>query len=830
MPPPDQTPGKRIPASSPPKKRVGTGPGTTGSVTPRSKMGNGASATQVVVDGETFDLVKLKVLLPDLKREIKQKNTKLEEYEIELAQLRRKLEDRDSEVIRLKEEVDKYKSVLQLTVHKDGKPDILATIHEEAAMAGQQEGQRNKKQGVSGESTNVSQGAVELKRFDKEFRSKQLIKGAILDNEFLKNLEANQVREIVDCMYEKNVKQGQYIIKEGEAGQHLYVSAEGELEVLKDGKVLGKMGPGRAFGELAILYNCTRTASVKVLSVHDPCPVETILVDADNNESKSPYPCTIPLRGENVNVFDAVSFGNLHLQKEPRKASLTTARIWVLDRRVFQHIMMKTGIQRHEESLKFLKSVPLLRSLPTDKVAKLADVLEIDFFHEGEYICREGSAGDSFFIINKGEVKVTQLVQGKDQPQLIRMLMRGDYFGEKALLSEDKRTANVIAIAPGVECLTVDRDSFNHLIGDLNEFREKDYGDEARGAQSRGQTKKASSSSGSEAQASPSKEAFDSEFAFVKLEDLDVVATLGMGGFGRVELIQLITDRSKTFALKCLKKKHIVETRQQEHIYSEKKIMMESRCPFICRLFRTFRDTKYVYMLMEVCLGGELWTILRDRGNFDDNTARFAVACVIEAFQYLHGRGIIYRDLKPENLLLDNTGYIKLVDFGFAKKIGIGRKTWTFCGTPEYVAPEIILNKGHDHAADYWSLGILMFELLTGSPPFSGTDPMKTYNIILKGIDVIEFPKKISRNAHALIKKLCRDNPTERLGYSKNGIMDIKKHKWFQGFDWDGLANTTIVPPITPKVKGPTDFSNFDSYPKDMDIPPDETSGWDEEF
>ncbi|XP_064622229.1 cGMP-dependent protein kinase 1-like isoform X6 [Lineus longissimus] len=767
MPPPDQTPGKRIPASSPPKKRVGTGPGTTGSVTPRSKMGNGASATQVVVDGETFDLVKLKVLLPDLKREIKQKNTKLEEYEIELAQLRRKLEDRDSEVIRLKEEVDKYKSVLQLTVHKDGKPDILATIHEEAAMAGQQEGQRNKKQGVSGESTNVSQGAVELKRFDKEFRSKQLIKGAILDNEFLKNLEANQVREIVDCMYEKNVKQGQYIIKEGEAGQHLYVSAEGELEVLKDGKVLGKMGPGRAFGELAILYNCTRTASVK---------------------------------------------------------ALTTARIWVLDRRVFQHIMMKTGIQRHEESLKFLKSVPLLRSLPTDKVAKLADVLEIDFFHEGEYICREGSAGDSFFIINKGEVKVTQLVQGKDQPQLIRMLMRGDYFGEKALLSEDKRTANVIAIAPGVECLTVDRDSFNHLIGDLNEFREKDYGDEARGAQ------RASSSSGSEAQASPSKEAFDSEFAFVKLEDLDVVATLGMGGFGRVELIQLITDRSKTFALKCLKKKHIVETRQQEHIYSEKKIMMESRCPFICRLFRTFRDTKYVYMLMEVCLGGELWTILRDRGNFDDNTARFAVACVIEAFQYLHGRGIIYRDLKPENLLLDNTGYIKLVDFGFAKKIGIGRKTWTFCGTPEYVAPEIILNKGHDHAADYWSLGILMFELLTGSPPFSGTDPMKTYNIILKGIDVIEFPKKISRNAHALIKKLCRDNPTERLGYSKNGIMDIKKHKWFQGFDWDGLANTTIVPPITPKVKGPTDFSNFDSYPKDMDIPPDETSGWDEEF
>ncbi|KAL3877806.1 hypothetical protein ACJMK2_035453 [Sinanodonta woodiana] len=168
--------------------------------------------------------------------------------------------------------------------------------------------------------------------------------------------------------------------------------------------------------------------------------------------------------------------------------------------------------------------------------------------------------------------------------------------------------------------------------------------------------------------------------------------------------VQLSADRSKTFALKCLKKKHIVDTRQQEHIFSEKKIMMECRSVFITRLFKTFKDRKFVYMLMEVCLGGELWTILRDRGT-----------CVLEAFQYLHSKGIIYRDLKPENLLLDSQGFIKLVDFGFAKKIGFGRKTWTFCGTPEYVAPEVILNKGHDFAADYWSLGILMFELLTGS-------------------------------------------------------------------------------------------------------------------
>ena len=121
--------------------------------------------------------------------------------------------------------------------------------------------------------------------------------------------------------------------------------------------------------------------------------------------------------------------------------------------------------------------------------------------------------------------------------------------------------------------------------------------------------------------------------------------------------------------------------------------MEESDCHFIVKLFKTFKDRKYLYMLMESCLGGELWTILRDRGNFDDSTTRFYTSCVVEAFDYLHSRGIIYRDLKPENLLLDSSGYVKLTDFGFSRKLNGGEAAWTFCGTPEYVAPEIITNK-----------------------------------------------------------------------------------------------------------------------------------------
>nr|XP_020472336.1 cGMP-dependent protein kinase 1-like isoform X2 [Monopterus albus] len=283
--------------------------------------------------------------------------------------------------------------------------------------------------------------------------------------------------------------------------------------------------------------------------------------------------------------------------------------------------------------------------------------------------------------------------------------------------------------------------------------------------------------------------------------------------------------------MKILKKRHIVDTRQQEHIRSEKYIMTEAHSSFIVRLYRTFKDSKYLYMLMEACLGGELWTILRDRGSFEDSTTRFYTACVVEAFAYLHAKGIIYRDLKPENLILDSRGYAKLVDFGFAKKIGFCKKTWTFCGTPEYVAPEIILNKGHDVSADYWSLGILMYELLTGSPPFSGPDPMKTYNVILRGIDMIEFPKKVTKNAANLIKKLCRDNPAERLGNLKNGVKDIQKHKWFEGFNWEGLRKGTLTPPITPDVSSPVDTGNFDSFPEDTDEPPpDDNSGWDYDF
>ena len=316
----------------------------------------------------------------------------------------------------------------------------------------------------------------------------------------------------------------------------------------------------------------------------------------------------------------------------------------------------------------------------------------------------------------------------------------------------------------------------------------------------------------------------------IRLSEFEVLGTLGLGGFGRVELVRNTRDM-RTYALKVLKKQHIVETKQQDHVLNERNIMFEARSNFICRLYKTFKDKKYLYLLLEVCLGGELWSLLRERGCFEEYDTKFYTACVIEALSYLHSKGIVYRDLKPENIILNAKGYCKLVDFGFAKKVGLGKKTWTFCGTPEYVAPEVILNKGHDIAADYWSLGVLIFELLSGNPPFTGNDPMATYNIILKGIESVEFPRKIPKVTATLIKRLCRENAIDRIGYQRGGVKDVQKHKWFEGFSWESLRNGSLVAPYIPNLKDNTDLVNFDSYPDESGPEPDDDlTGWDFAF
>ncbi|KAK9768681.1 cytochrome c oxidase subunit 1 [Basidiobolus ranarum] len=303
------------------------------------------------------------------------------------------------------------------------------------------------------------------------------------------------------------------------------------------------------------------------------------------------------------------------------------------------------------------------------------------------------------------------------------------------------------------------------------------------------------------------------------LKDFDLLQTLGTGTFGRVYLTRHIGTENY-YAMKVLKKEVVVRLKQIEHINSEKQILSQIHFPFIVNLFCSFQDDNNLYMLLEYVIGGEVFSHLRRAGRFTNDMTRFYAAEIVLAIEYLHSKDIIYRDLKPENLLLDDRGHIKITDFGFAKVVE--DRTWTLCGTPEYLAPEIIQSKGHGKSVDWWALGILIFEMLAGYPPFFDDSPFGIYEKILEGR--LMFPSHFDPAARDLIKKLLTNDRTKRLGNLKDGPEDVKKHKWFRGIDWQIVLERKVPAPIVPMFRHPGDTANFDRYPEEV---PDQTESED---
>jgi len=301
--------------------------------------------------------------------------------------------------------------------------------------------------------------------------------------------------------------------------------------------------------------------------------------------------------------------------------------------------------------------------------------------------------------------------------------------------------------------------------------------------------------------------------------------TLGTGSFGRVRFATYKNDEDKNdksigniYALKILKKAAIIRLKQVDHITSEKMILQQLSHPFIVALYATFHDTRYLYLVLEYVVGGEFFTHLRKHGRFNNEESKFFAAQITLIFEYCHEKNVIYRDLKPENILLAQDGYLKLTDFGFAKVIEY--RTYTLCGTPEYIAPEVLLNKGHGKPVDWWTLGILIYEMIVGYPPFVDEDPMGIYQKILSG--KIVFPKFFDKNGKLLVKKLLTADLGKRYGNLAKGPKDIKECKWFGNYNWDNLFNK-VQPPgiaIKPKVKDAADTSNFEEYPDSEENPP----------
>lgn len=338
----------------------------------------------------------------------------------------------------------------------------------------------------------------------------------------------------------------------------------------------------------------------------------------------------------------------------------------------------------------------------------------------------------------------------------------------------------------------------------------------------------------------------------LKLADFDLVETLGLytlllvnfyvtihcligtGTFARVLLVRHreaspLLGSIKIFAMKVLRKSEVVRLRQAEHVNSERHILSHIRHPFIVDLYATFQDKLNIYMLLSYVPGGELFTHLRRAGRFSPDVTRFYLATIILALRYLHSYNVIYRDLKPENLLLDSRGYLRLADFGFAKRVD--DRTWTLCGTPEYLAPEIIQADGHGKAADWWACGILCYEMLVGYPPFFDDHAYGIYEKILRG--KIHWHRDTDPLSRELIRAFLHPDRSKRLGNLIGGPDDILNHPWFRGVDWEALERREIrvrarsspaaarlsifyQAPIIPHVSASDDTRHF----SDLPLPP----------
>ncbi|CAM9582066.1 unnamed protein product, partial [Scytosiphon promiscuus] len=581
----------------------------------------------------------------------------------------------------------------------------------------------------------------------------ELILAAIQQSVLFKNCGKDDFSVLVEAFAPVSFDKGTQVITQNEKGDDFYVVEEGVLRCFvtfpgekEEVEVRAPYVRGESFGELALMYNNPRAATLRAA---EDCKLWSI-------------------------------------QRSTVRSILTSIRA----KMVAKKMELLGNVVIGEDTLK--------SKLSQSDIERLVDALEEEEFKDGDCIVREGEVGHFFYILQSGGISVHRRDEGSDGvsseadadeaggmgPQ-ITVLKPGSYFGERALLSDETRKATCMAIGPTI-CLSLGREDFASVLGPLEEVMSKAAGIEPL------------------AKSAPSAGNGDHHIE-VKPEDLEAIRSLGEGAFGNVKLV-LHKPTGRAFALKCQGKKAIVANELQDHILEERRLLMKLDHPFILKLHDSFQDDRYIYFVLEALMGGEIFTHLRRAGMFEEHHTKFYAATVLCALQHMHDRCIAYRDLKPENLVLDDMGYIKIVDLGLAKVIPNGY-TWTICGTPDYLAPEIILNEGHDQAVDFWALGVLIFEMMAGVAPFYANDPMATYENILSR--KVEPPPSFSKGAKDIVRKLLKINKSKRLGKAAGGAGSVMKHKWFSGFDWEGLLKKQLEVPIAPKLMDPFDASNF---------------------
>ncbi|KAK6589661.1 cyclic nucleotide (cGMP)-dependent kinase with 3 cNMP binding domains and a Ser Thr kinase domain [Cryptosporidium xiaoi] len=418
-----------------------------------------------------------------------------------------------------------------------------------------------------------------------------------------------------------------------------------------------------------------------------------------------------------------------------------------------------------------MKSCFVFQYISEQQLSLLVKSLRPIKFTSGEKIIVQGEKGTAFYIIQLGEVAVYR------NNKFIKYLYKGDYFGERALLYDEARSATIEAATPEVHLWTVDKEAFLKII----EPPMRLYLDERIKLQ---ETR-------------------------VQINELKEIQLIGKGTFGTVSLVQNVKNGNK-YALKKIPKNRILNHNMQMHVRLERSILALNDHPFIIKLIRTFKDSENVYLLTELVSGGELYDALKRIGILTRYQSQFYIGSIILALEYLHERSIVYRDLKPENILLDSQGYIKLIDFGCAKKL-IGR-SYTLVGTPHYMAPEVILGKGYNLSCDSWAIGVCLYEFLCGKLPFGidAVDHLEIFRDILTS--KLVFPKHLTDiDSINIIKRLLCRVPEVRMGCSATGYKEIKDNVFFKDFSFDRLLGRSYVAPLVRKHQVFANYSNSEN-------------------
>lgn len=490
------------------------------------------------------------------------------------------------------------------------------------------------------------------------------------------------------------------------------------------------------------------------------------------------------------------SFGELALLSDDTRNAFVVAEsdveVYSLKREDFRKLVnIAQDSNARERLLKVLTGIESLSKLAEKDISVLAEAMESKKITEGQKLITSGGINEKLYIVAKGELVLTKLRESENTRERVRLLP-GNFFGDKALIKTEKCTYDVTA-ARLSEVFVLSRDMLEKACGSLEGIMQKD---KLRSEE-------------------------DEMLQNMTTEDFEDKGIIGRGAFGLVKLVYDKTNK-KYYALKSLIKNNIIEKQHQKHLAQEIKMLENLNHEMILMLKKKWQDQKYIYLLTDVCTGGDLYQEIKRTSGFEEEKCKFYVACLISIFSHLQNKKIVYRDLKPENLLLDDMGYLKLIDFGLAKQLKENERAKTICGTPEYVAPEILLNEGYGSAVDIWSIGILLYEMISTVTPFSAPTSKNVLTNILQ--KKIQFTSKkfdgISEECIEFIEGCLKKEKTLRLGYK--GVDELKGHRWFDnytGSTWNSIDRKVFKSPYIPS-KTATDMQILDAKQEELKAPP----------